>query len=118
MKVDERRLSKLVAHALRHEPWLYELELDDEGWTPVEALLMGLRGHEQRWRKLTEADLVQMVARQAKQRYEMGNGRIRALYGHSTEAKKIRKETAVPPEILYHGTAGETAELILYLLRE
>ena len=113
MKVDERRLSKIVAHALRHEPWLYELELDDEGWTPVGALLMGLRGHGQRWRKLTEADLAQMVAGQAKQRYEIGNGRIRALYGHSTEAK-IRKETAVPPTILYHGTARKTAELILY----
>jgi len=34
-RLDLVRLSKTVAHALRHEPWLYELELDEEGWTPV-----------------------------------------------------------------------------------
>ena len=32
--IDHRELSKTISHALRHEPWLYELELDDEGWTP------------------------------------------------------------------------------------
>lgn len=36
-------LSRAVSHALRHEPWLYELELDDEGWVPVEQLLTALR---------------------------------------------------------------------------
>ena len=28
-------LSRAVSHALRHQPWLYELELDDEGWVQV-----------------------------------------------------------------------------------
>lgn len=30
---DLPKLSRAVSHALRHEPWLYELELDGEGWT-------------------------------------------------------------------------------------
>ncbi|KAA3664026.1 MAG: hypothetical protein DWQ04_07840 [Chloroflexi bacterium] len=47
-----------------------------------------------------------------KKRYEMENGRIRALYGHSTNSK-IHKTSAVPPPILYHGTSPKTAELIL-----
>ena len=25
-------LSRAVSHALRHEPWLYELEFDEGGW--------------------------------------------------------------------------------------
>ena len=112
MKIDERRLSKIVAHALRHEPWLYELELDESGWTPITNLLEGLHAHGRSWQASTEADLAQMVAGQDKQRYEILNGRIRALYGHSTTAK-IRKEMAVPPPILYHGTAEKTAKLIL-----
>lgn len=29
------KVSKVVAHALRHEPWRYELELDEAGWVPV-----------------------------------------------------------------------------------
>ncbi|HZX88363.1 MAG TPA: RNA 2'-phosphotransferase [Reyranella sp.] len=36
-------LSRAVSHALRHEPWLYELELDEEGWTSVDALIAALQ---------------------------------------------------------------------------
>lgn len=36
-------LSRAVSHALRHEPWLYELELDEEGWVAVEALTAALQ---------------------------------------------------------------------------
>lgn len=41
---DLPKLSRAVSHALRHEPWLYELELDGEGWTSVDDLLQALRG--------------------------------------------------------------------------
>ena len=37
MSGDWADLSEAVSHALRHEPWLYELELDDAGWAPVDA---------------------------------------------------------------------------------
>lgn len=37
MTVSPERLSRLVSHALRHEPWIYELELDDEGWVPIDT---------------------------------------------------------------------------------
>ncbi|WP_276202955.1 hypothetical protein [Jiangella muralis] len=36
-------LTRVVSHALRYEPWLYELELDDESWAPVDQLLATLR---------------------------------------------------------------------------
>lgn len=113
MTIDYRQLSKTIAHALRHAPWLYELELDEQGWTPTAALLDAL--HERRrWREVTLADLETVIATQQKRRYEMergANGRIRALYGHSTAAK-IAQKAAAPPAILYHGTAPETAVLI------
>jgi putative RNA 2'-phosphotransferase len=99
-----------MAHALRHQPWLYELELDEEGWTPVADLLAGLNSG--RRHHITEADLQAVLDRPGKKRYEMADGRIRALYGHSTTAK-IRKQPAAPPEILYHGTAPAAAEIIL-----
>ena len=37
MVKDLTQISRVVSHALRHEPWLYELELDAEGWTEVAA---------------------------------------------------------------------------------
>jgi putative RNA 2'-phosphotransferase len=104
-------LSRIISHALRHEPWLYELELDDAGWVPVDALLMALRGEKPAWAALSESDLVQMMAEAEKQRFEISNGKFRALYGHSTPNRLLR-EPAVPPAILFHGTAPATAELI------
>lgn len=105
------RLSKTISHALRHAPWLYELELDEEGWTPVADLLTGLRRHRRVWRDLTEEDLRAVMARPGKKRFEIRESKIRALYGHSIDMK-IQKQPAVPPRRLYHGTAPETAAVI------
>lgn len=104
-------LSRVASHALRHEPWQYELELDDEGWVPAEALLAALRGERPEWSGLAEADLAEMIDRSEKKRHELRDGRIRALYGHSVPGKLL-KQPAVPPSTLYHGTSPETAELI------
>jgi putative RNA 2'-phosphotransferase len=99
-------LSRTVSHALRHEPWLYELEIDDAGWVSVDPLLAALRLQKRRWAGLSEADLVQMMAEAEEKRYEMRDGKFRALYGHSTPQKLLR-ETAQPPAVLFHGTAPE-----------
>ena len=31
-------LSKEISYALRHAPWEYELEMDEEGWVSVEQV--------------------------------------------------------------------------------
>lgn len=100
-----------MAHALRHAPEQYGLTLDAQGWTAVSDLLIGLR-QQRRWRTVTEADLEAVLALPGKRRYEMANGRIRALYGHSIPAK-IEKAPATPPPVLYHGTPPGTADIIL-----
>jgi putative RNA 2'-phosphotransferase len=105
------RLSTVLAKALRHTPWLFELEMDDDGWVSVESMLDAL--HEQpRWHDVTEADFAEIIAQSEKRRYEMIDGRIRALYGHSTP-NKLRKTPAAPPEILYHGTTSTALPVIL-----
>jgi putative RNA 2'-phosphotransferase len=104
-------LSKVVSHALRHEPWLYELELDDEGWTPVDALVKAL-SQEPRWRELSRAQLETMIERAPKQRHEIDGSRIRALYGHSVRGR-IAKTPGEPPAVLFHGTAASSATAIL-----
>ena len=105
------RLSKTISHALRHAPWLYELELDEAGWTPVADLLEGLRRHRSVWQDLDEGDLQAVIARPGKKRFEMREGKIRALYGHSLRSK-IAREPAVPPVVLYHGTTPAAAQTI------
>jgi putative RNA 2'-phosphotransferase len=108
---DLSNLSRVVSHALRHEPWLYELELDDEGWASVENILFALRKEQPEWADLCEADLVRMIESSSKRRHEVRDGRIRALYGHSI-AGKLKRTPATPLDVLYHGTAPDVVPLI------
>jgi len=87
------------------------LELDNDGWVSVASLLDSLRPIKPEWSDLTIAHLEKMMAKAGKKRHELFDDKIRALYGH-TILGKLKKEPTVPPEILYHGTAPDTAELI------
>lgn len=97
------QLSKEISYALRHAPWEYELELDDDGWVSVEQLLISLKENS-KWESVTIQDLEHMIQNSDKKRHELVDGKIRALYGHSI-SMKILKESAEPPTILFHGTA-------------
>ncbi len=98
------RLSKRMSHALRHAPWLYELELDEAGWTPVADLLAALG--------VSRAQLENVVRDNQKQRFELEGDRIRARYGHSLPGRIVR-EPGTPPAELYHGTSESAATSIL-----
>lgn len=109
--MDYMKLSKELSYALRHAPWEYELELDEEGCVEIPQLLVAL--HESPgWRNVTEEDLEKMIAGSEKKRHEMSAGRIRALYGHSIP-QKITKIAAEPPRWLYHGTPGRAVASIM-----
>jgi len=104
-------LSKTLSHALRHEPWLYELELDNEGWVEIKDVLASLRRESGSWACLSSEDLARMITSADKRRHEIRDGRIRALYGHSITGK-LKKIRANPPGTLFHGTSPETLSLI------
>ncbi|MGQ0631769.1 MAG: RNA 2'-phosphotransferase [Sporichthyaceae bacterium] len=105
------RLSRLVSHALRHEPWLYELELDEQGWVPVEALLAAVHEQGPEWQQVGPEDLSGMIAASSKRRHEMDDGRIRAIYGHSVPGR-VRLSPGQPPPTLFHGTSPEAWAVI------
>ena len=108
--MDYNELSKEISYALRHAPWEYELEMDEEGWVLVDQLIESLR-LEKRWENISVDDLLEMIERSDKKRHEIKKGRIRALYGHSIPMKIIKEEKE-PPEFLYHGTARRFLESI------
>jgi putative RNA 2'-phosphotransferase len=98
--LDFIQLSKVVSHALRHEPQSYNLELDSDGWVLLSDLVSSLK------RKdivVTNDTIMQMVEQSEKKRHQILNGKIRANYGHSTN-EKIIKASSEPPDVLYHGT--------------
>lgn len=101
--MDRIKLSKTLSHALRHAPWLYELELDDEGWTGIEDILAAIRQRSE-WAAVTADNLIELNGRAEKHRFEIDGDRIRALYGHSVPGK-LNKSPATPPDVLFHGTS-------------
>lgn len=110
--MDYIKLSKEVSYALRHAPWEYELEVDEEGFVKVEQLLNALNSSKGYDRKITKEDLEYITLNSDKTRHEIKDDKIRALYGHSIP-NKITKTKAIPPSILYHGTAHRFVESIL-----
>ena len=110
-KKDLRDLSKLVSHALRHEPAAYGLKLDGDGWVALDDFIAAVRGSDARWRDVTAADLEAIGSAFEKKRHEISAGRIRASYGHSVEAA-VDRPAIEPPAMLYHGTSPEAAEAI------
>lgn len=95
-----------MSHALRHEPWAYDLALDNDGWVPIEELLVALQECGDELADVDKAALEMMIASSRMQRHEIVGDRIRALYGHSISGK-IRRAPAAPPARLFHGTSPD-----------
>ena len=105
-------LSKEISYALRHAPWEYELELDEQGFVPIAQLLHALNESNEFEREIIRADLEQIIATSEKKRHEIVGDKIRALYGH-TIPQIIKKEPGIPPAVLYHGTTHRALPQIL-----
>lgn len=93
--------SKKLSYLLRHSEFP-----DEQGWIPVEVLVRDF-GY-------TEQSLKLIVANDEKHRYEFSDDgkKVRAIYGHSNHVR-IQWEVAIPPKILYHGTASKNLNAIL-----
>lgn len=104
------RLSRALAHALRHAPQRYDLDVDEAGWASIDDLLHALK-KERAWKNIKRADLEDMIAKSAKTRYEISGDRIRALNGPSLPDPLVKRGER-PPLVLYHGTDPESAARI------
>lgn len=102
MKRDLKFISKKMSYALRHNPDKYNIKLDEYGYTNLPVFIAALnRVHRLH---LTRDDIDAVIANSSKQRFEIKNNRICALYGHSIPGI-IKHQEATPPAVLYHGTA-------------
>jgi len=106
-------ISKEISYALRHNPQQYDLTLDEQGWVSVVALISALNRHG-RFKSLSISGIEKMILVSEKKRHEIQNGKIRALYGHST-IEKIEKEPLKPPDVLYHGTTHKYVDSIFVI---
>lgn len=104
------RTSKFLSLVLRHDPSAASISLDPAGWVAVEELLAGCARVGQ---ALSREALEAVVTTNDKKRFEFSPDglRIRASQGHSLEVD-LAYAPAVPPGLLYHGTASRFLESI------
>ncbi len=104
------KISKFLSYALRHHPGRVGIELDEYGWADVSELL---KGAERSGFSIALDELSTVVKENDKQRFSFSEDglRIRAKYGHSI-AVDLGYSPAVPPDVLYHGTAKRNLESI------
>lgn len=105
------RISKFLSLVLRHRPETAHIELDENGWTDVATLLDRMKQHRF---DITPELLDHVVETNAKKRFAFNDDktRIRASQGHSVEVD-LGLAAAVPPDVLYHGTADRFLGSIL-----
>jgi putative RNA 2'-phosphotransferase len=94
--------SKFLSLILRHRPDVIGIQLDAEGWVPVEDLLAACAQH---GRAISREQLDTVVRTNDKQRFALSadGTRIRANQGHSLPID-LGLVPVEPPELLYHGT--------------
>lgn len=104
------QIGKFISLVLRHEPQKIGLTLDDAGWATVDDLLAGLA---RKGKRLSVAELEDLVMTNDKQRYSFNDDhtRIRANQGHSLKLD-LQLTAMTPPEVLYHGTATRFLDAI------
>jgi putative RNA 2'-phosphotransferase len=107
---DAVRLSKFLSLVLRHRPDEYRLEMDELGYVDFESLIDVLAAED-----IVGADAEQvvmdLVEGSERRRFAVDDGRIRALYGHSSRVN-LNYPHEEAPATLFHGTTVEVAREI------
>jgi len=111
--VDPKRLvrvSKFLSLHLRHQPADLGLTLEPGGWVPVADLLAGAA---RKGFSIMPDELAEVVRASDKQRFALDptGTKVRANQGHSAEVD-LQLEPAVPPAVLFHGTADRFLDAI------
>jgi putative RNA 2'-phosphotransferase len=104
------RLSKFLSLVLRHRPDEYRLAMDELGFVDFDSLIDVLAAEDIVGENAEEI-VETLVEESDRPRFEIRDGRIRALYGHSSRIQLALPET-VPPDTLYHGTTPGAARSV------
>ena len=104
--VERTEISKTMAYLLRHDP--SGMRISDKGFVVMEELLTKLK---EKWPNINEKDIIEVIERDPKGRYEIKNGKVRARYGHSIEVNPTLNQSK--KDVLYHGTTEKASKKIL-----
>ncbi len=102
---DHRRLSKAMAYQLRHHGPANGVLIDKTGFATMDDLALAL--------KVDSSQLLAVAEHPGEPRFEVRDGRIRALYGHSLDVVIDAGIKVGAPTSLYHGSSWSALEAIV-----
>jgi putative RNA 2'-phosphotransferase len=105
------QLSKLLALVLRHKADEFILQLDEHGFVEIDQVWKIIEERYGKKFKYSDLEIIVDGDKHGKKRYEIIDGRIRAMFGHS-DVREITYPIATPPQYLYHGTSQEAIDSI------
>ena len=109
---EPHRLVRVLAFALRHHPLRFGVALDDEGFTALDDLVVGIRFSHYDWAALDRGQIEAAIRGTDPGRFEVRHGLVRARYGHSV-ALGSPGELRPPPDVLFHGTSADAVATVL-----
>jgi hypothetical protein len=102
---DHRRLSKSMAYQLRHSDHENGLVIDSAGFAEMDELALVLN--------VEPSQLLAVAEHPCEPRFEVRDGRIRALYGHSIDVVVDVGIRVGEPTSLFHGSSWDALDKIL-----
>lgn len=101
---NHRRRSKRLAGILRHRAMSLGLNVDDGGFVSIAELAAVA--------ELSPEEIQEVASHAAEPRFELDEGRIRALYGHSFPVSQLPDLDVDTPDYLFHGTSWKLLDVI------
>lgn len=97
--------SKFLSLVLRHQPEVIGMQLEPEGWLPIDQLIENAN---RKGNQLSLELLHEVVASCEKKRFSLSEDglKIRANQGHSVPDVELNLDPATPPNQLFHGTVA------------
>jgi len=102
---DHRRLSKSMAYQLRHHGPNNGVLIDQAGFALMDDLALAL--------KVDSSQLLAVAEHPGEPRFEVRDGHIRALYGHSLEVSVEDGIQVGLPDSLFHGSSWSALDAIV-----
>jgi RNA:NAD 2'-phosphotransferase (TPT1/KptA family)/thiamine kinase-like enzyme len=102
---DHRRLSKAMAYQLRHDGPNNGVAIDKTGFASMDGLALCL--------KVDSSHLLAVAEHPGEPRFEVRDGRIRALYGHTLDVVIEAGIKVGTPTALYHGSSWSVLDAIV-----
>ena len=103
---DHRRLSKAMAYQLRHHGPNNGVLIDRSGFASMDDLAIALNAD--------SSHLLAVAEHPGEPRFEVRDGRIRALYGHSLDVVIDAGIKIGAPTSLYHGSSWSALDAIVH----